>query len=121
MLDRARPPRPPPKALSVPSALGTDLRHGAARTFPHGGIKSRPPPKAAPKFGGKSLAGNSAKEATARYRARLAAGEKVYGVVADDAVLEYLIATLWLDRALSGDKVEVGKAISRMLADSAKG
>src|SRR5262245_26911725 len=94
--DRARPPRPPPKTCS---------------TMERKAFRSGTPKRRA----------RSQSQATARYRARLAAGEKVYGVVADDAVLEYLIATLWLDRALSGDKVEVAKAISRMLADSAKG
>lgn len=54
------------------------------------------------------------------WRARQAHGEAIAPVPYDAAVVNFLIATRWLDPALADDRAEIGKAIGAMAKDAAK-
>jgi hypothetical protein len=55
-----------------------------------------------------------------QYRARQRAGIAIAPVPYDGKVVNFLIATHWLDAALADDRAEVGKAIRAMVAGAAR-
>jgi hypothetical protein len=57
---------------------------------------------------------------TARYRKNQADGKAVAPVPYDGVIVDYLIRLHWLSEADAYDRREVGTAIERLLADSAK-
>jgi hypothetical protein len=59
-------------------------------------------------------------ERTKRYRARLKAGQGIAPVMFTNAIIGLLLDLHWLAEADSEDRERIGKAISRMLEDTAK-
>jgi hypothetical protein len=75
--------------------------------------RSKPPSKAARRREQRRLS-------MRRYRKNQADGVGIAPTPYDDVVLGYLIKLGWLSEGLSYDRREVGAAIGRLLADSAK-
>lgn len=61
-----------------------------------------------------------ARERDRRYRKRLAAGVVTVAVEVDAVVLNFLIATRWLDESEAGDKARIAEAIAAMLKGAAR-
>jgi hypothetical protein len=56
-----------------------------------------------------------------RYRQRVRAGTIIVGVELDLTVIEFLLASGWLTEVELDDRGAIGAALSRMLADTARG